>query len=171
MCSSRTWAFERVIGFALNSKFERRRFQADSKNECVRSCLEERQFECRSVNFNRVTKECTLSDMDRQGISSNAVKSGLERRRESASSVATPQKFRDPNFGQTDDGQQVDYFENNCIEGKCEELINDVIKHIWSWSSINPLINHWNASWRNTRGILSFLINLVDQCQPFLSVT
>ena len=110
-CPNRDWAFERVAGFALSDKFERRRLLSPSREVCVAACLSETEFECRSANYDRATGMCTLSDMDRQSIATNSLKTSYERRSQAMSLL------RDPHFGQTDDGLSVDYFENNCVQG------------------------------------------------------
>jgi len=67
-----------------------------SRTECMQLCLNEMDFECRSVNYDSESNECSLSDMDRHTINVNndimSKKYGLSNR-------------------------TVDYIENNCIQG------------------------------------------------------
>lgn len=89
------WAFERVKGYELK-RMTKKSVRVQSRLECMQLCLNELDFECRSVNFDTETNECGLSDMDRHTINSN---SELRSRKYGPSSSLT------------------DYMENNCIEG------------------------------------------------------
>lgn len=64
----------------------------------MQACLSEREFACRSANYDTETGECSLSDLDRAAI------------------VPThDMKMR--TYGPS--GGSVEYIENNCIEGNC----------------------------------------------------
>jgi len=85
---SRAWSFERVQGYELDTLAKRRRRVA-SRQACEELCLGEREFTCRSANFNNVTGDCRLSDMDRHTMAgTGAFKSALN----------------------------TDYLENNCVD-------------------------------------------------------
>jgi len=60
-------------------------------------CLNEKDFECRSANYDSESNQCFLSDMDRHTIDSN--NDNVKSRSYGASSGT------------------VDYVENNCIQG------------------------------------------------------
>lgn len=47
----------------------KRKVRATTREQCMEACLDERQFECRSVNWYRHSNECTLSDQDRHSVS------------------------------------------------------------------------------------------------------
>lgn len=68
-----------------------------SSRDCLELCLTESEFECRSVNYDRATGVCTLSDMDRHTIADT--------------------KFRDRYFSPSQNTTE-DYYENNCIKGQ-----------------------------------------------------
>ena len=88
------WAFERVKGFEMK-KYSKKSVKLMTREECMQMCLNENDFECRSVNYDYETNECSLSDMDRHTIIYNTPKS----------------KEYGPSSG------SVDYMENNCIQG------------------------------------------------------
>lgn len=85
---NRAWSFERVQGYELEALAKRRRRVAN-RQACEELCLGEREFTCRSVNFNNVTGDCRLSDMDRHTMA------GTGAFKPSSSS---------------------DYMENNCVD-------------------------------------------------------
>lgn len=85
-----------MLGFELKGK-ERKKIQVSNRLSCMQACLSERDFECRSTNFDTETGDCSLSDLDRAAI------------------VPThDMKMRTygPSAG------SVEYIENNCLEGK-----------------------------------------------------
>ena len=94
---SRSWSFERVINHELRSKYGRKRIIAIDKIECMNICLMESEFDCRSFNYNYKTSECILSNHDRHTLSLAGKSS---------------KHFAPSN------GQEIDYFESNCIQGK-----------------------------------------------------
>ena len=94
MCN-RGWAFETVKDFELK-KYSKKSVKVMSRVECMQLCLSEKQFECRSANFNNDIKICWLSDMDRNTVNANE---------------DSKTKVFEPSIG------SVDYIENNCIQG------------------------------------------------------
>src|SRR6266487_4337483 len=93
-CEGSGWAYERLIGYALTN-FERKKFLSRSREDCMEKCFIETEFECRSVNYNDKTDECSLSDMDRHTIPSD---------------IARQRYF-------INSSKEFDYIENNCIQG------------------------------------------------------
>ncbi|RWS28961.1 uncharacterized protein B4U80_05755 [Leptotrombidium deliense] len=94
-----SWAFERVAGFQLRTE-KRKKFTALSKEECLDSCLAEREFDCRSLQFDNTTKECQLSEFDRHVFPANQ-----------------PKGYFAPS------NTESDYYESNCVQepkGLCE---------------------------------------------------
>ncbi|XP_054162432.1 uncharacterized protein LOC128960386 [Oppia nitens] len=89
------WAFERVKGYELK-RLAKKTVKVQSRVECMNSCLNEQTFECRSVNFDDQSNDCSLSDMDRHTIN-----------------VSDDQRIR--NFGPASTST-MDYMENNCID-------------------------------------------------------
>lgn len=92
------WAFERVLGFELKGK-ERKRIQVTNRLSCMQACLSERDFECRSSNYDTETGDCSLSDLDR-------------------ASIVPTHDMKMRTYGPSSAGS-VEYIENNCLEGKC----------------------------------------------------
>ncbi len=92
---NRGWAFERVKGFELK-RMDRKIAKVLSREECMQLCLNEIDFECRSVNYDSDNNGCSLSDMDRHTINVN---NDLRSRKYGPSSGT------------------IDYMENNCIQG------------------------------------------------------
>ncbi|XP_015791416.1 uncharacterized protein LOC107368149 [Tetranychus urticae] len=118
-----SWSFEKVIGYELR-KYEKRRLNVTSKNECLEACLLESSFKCRSVNYDNGTGECSLSDIDRHAIPTKPP------RRDFAPSISSP-------------SQTIDYYESNCIEEpktmcSFQEVKGKVLKTV---DSIHPNIN------------------------------
>lgn len=112
-CLGRSWTFERVIGFMMNESMAKKRVNVNSRIACMERCLNESGFECRSVNFNRETGDCSLFDVDRQGISSGqVVKRGMFMKQQR---VDQEINF-DHNFLPSHP-HPIDYLENNCIKG------------------------------------------------------
>ena len=95
-CPSASWAFERVIGYQLLG-FTQKQFVLASKAECMDRCLQETEFECRSVNYDNSTGDCYLSHLDRHALQQNL-----------------PGRLRSP----LQPTGSMDYFETNCIQGK-----------------------------------------------------
>lgn len=94
-CANKGWSFERVLGFELKDK-DLRQIQVSNRFACMQACLSEREFICRSANYDPDTGDCTLSDMDRGSINPTH---DLKMRTFGPSSGST------------------EYIENNCIEG------------------------------------------------------
>ncbi|KAI1290296.1 hypothetical protein HDE_09059 [Halotydeus destructor] len=111
-CSHRSWSFERVIGFTMVSKYIRKKLLLSSRRQCLSACLNEEDFECRSVNFDKTEGVCALSDRDRQSLSTSSAKTSYQRQSQSMLLL------RDPGLMHTEDlsTSGVDYFENNCIQ-------------------------------------------------------
>nr|CAD7257703.1 unnamed protein product [Timema shepardi] len=63
----RAWCFDRVLQHRLQGHVKREAV-ASSRQDCLEMCLGERDFICRSANYNNATGSCTLSDMDRLTI-------------------------------------------------------------------------------------------------------
>lgn len=53
----------------MKTPARRRLLELPNKEACMEACLLEREFECRSANWYRRTRECTLSDQDRHSVS------------------------------------------------------------------------------------------------------
>ncbi|XP_063244254.1 uncharacterized protein LOC134543273 [Bacillus rossius redtenbacheri] len=87
----RAWCFDRVLRHRL-SGHAKKQLAATSRQDCLELCLGEREFLCRSANYNNNTGECSLSDMDRATVAGSG-SGGLQ---------------------PSDDGD--DYLENQCVE-------------------------------------------------------
>lgn len=108
-CAHSGWAFERVRGFELR-EHERRMIPVAGRVECMQACLGETKFTCRSVNYEEETKECWLSDMNRNTININS-------------------EIRSKKYGPS--SGSIDYLENNCVQGKdCNLLSFNVTRSI-----------------------------------------
>ena len=103
---NRAWSFERVIGHELQT-FEMKKEQVTSIVECMKLCLNENSFVCRSANYNNKTGDCSLSNMDRHTIF-NSGHSGVKH----AYRYFAPSTSSD-----------IDYIDNNCVQGKSVTLI------------------------------------------------
>ena len=112
-CTNRSWTFERVIAFKMAEHLVKKKRTALNRIQCMEFCLDEASFECRSFNYNRLTSDCWLFDVDRQGISSGQV---LKRSAWLMKKKASDFHF-DRNFIPSDH-EAIDFFENNCIKGK-----------------------------------------------------
>jgi len=93
--SERLWTFERVIGYELR-KYGRKRISSKSKLECMEACLLEKEFSCRSFNYDYEARECLLSEMDRHTLPP-------------PSGSTSSRSLLPASNGSTD------YFESNCI--------------------------------------------------------
>lgn len=71
-----------------------------SKLQCQRHCLNEKEFSCRSAEYNYDKQICLLSRNDRRSL---------------------PEAFKKSN-------ENVDYFENQCISGNISLSRIDLIK-------------------------------------------
>ncbi|KPM06309.1 PAN domain containing protein 2, partial [Sarcoptes scabiei] len=90
------WAFERVLGFELRDKERKMLRQVPTRLACMQACLAEKEFECRSVNFDPDNGDCSLSDMDR-------------------GSIVPTHDLKMRTYGPSSSGS-LEYIENNCIE-------------------------------------------------------
>lgn len=81
-----------MIGYEMRN-FEKKKIQSVTRERCLESCLQD--FECRSVNYNNVTGDCSVSHLDRHALPATSLKGHF-----TAASI--------PN---------VDYYESNCIQG------------------------------------------------------
>lgn len=84
----KAWCFDRVQGYRLQG-FSRKKHPATSRQECLELCMGEREFTCRSANYNNGSGECDMSEMDRLTVAG------------SGAFISTP---------------GYDYLENNCVE-------------------------------------------------------
>lgn len=94
-CPGRIWTFERVLGYELR-KFSKKVTSAESRLKCSEDCLLEKEFDCRSFNYNVRTKSCILNEMDRHTISQPG-------------SSTSNRYFRPAEV------QGTDYYESNCV--------------------------------------------------------
>lgn len=94
----RPWNFERIPN-AMIQGHDRALIFTSTKEACLAACLNEKNFICRSAEYNYVTLQCRLSDYDRRSVSEN---------------------FK---AVQLIEAQGVDYFENLCLtsSGACEK--------------------------------------------------
>ncbi|KAH0557273.1 uncharacterized protein LOC123271401 isoform X1 [Cotesia glomerata] len=86
----RLWSFERVPNKMIRG-LDNAVIYSSSKDACLASCLSERRFTCRSVEYNYMSLQCAMSDADRRSTGQ---------------------------FVQFVDAQGVDYFENLCLKPK-----------------------------------------------------
>ncbi|GLH02153.1 Uncharacterized protein GBIM_08192 [Gryllus bimaculatus] len=84
----RAWCFDRVQGYRLKD-YSKKSINTGARQECLELCLGERDFPCRSANYNNVTGDCELSDMDRLTVAGS---------------------------GAFEAAPEYDYLENNCVE-------------------------------------------------------
>lgn len=80
--------FYRFPKYKINSKYIQKTKKTTSRRNCYEMCLKEKDFECRSANYNLTSKLCELSDMNRFSTGS-------------------------PSFMQN--SNDTSYLENNCI--------------------------------------------------------
>ena len=88
--SERGWAFERVVNAALDGYNHKQIDGVESRGDCARLCLQERDFDCRSAEYDIDDRLCTLSREDRR-TQPEAFRTGVSR---------------------------VDYIENQCAKRK-----------------------------------------------------
>ncbi|XP_060845041.1 uncharacterized protein LOC132924638 [Rhopalosiphum padi] len=66
-CNQRSWSFDTIHGeLKVTSK---QHFKAITRSGCMDKCLNEKSFQCRSVNFNKETGDCYLNDVDQFTVS------------------------------------------------------------------------------------------------------
>lgn len=92
----RLWTFERVIGYELR-KYARKRLASKNKLECMEACLLEKEFTCRSFNYDYANSECILAEMDRHTLPSGPGSKEASRSLIPAANGSS------------------DYFESNCV--------------------------------------------------------
>uniref|UniRef100_A0A183BWP9 PAN domain protein n=1 Tax=Globodera pallida TaxID=36090 RepID=A0A183BWP9_GLOPA len=85
-CTYRSFSFERMRKTSLDG-FVRKSIQVPSREQCLSACLLEKEFVCRSVNYNYDSYACEMSTEDRR---------------------SKPTHLRMTN-------QPVDYYDNNCL--------------------------------------------------------
>lgn len=90
-----------MIGYEMRN-FEKKKIQSVTRERCLESCLQAIDFECRSVNYNNVTGDCSLSHVDRHALPATSLKGHFI----PAGTL------------------NVDYYESNCIQGKLFIIIN-----------------------------------------------
>ena len=83
----RAWVYERVMGHHLQGLDDKIIDEVSSRLKCQEHCLNERDFRCRSGEYDYVTMQCRLSALDRH---------------------VKPAAFRPTS-------SNVDYFENQCV--------------------------------------------------------
>ena len=64
--SERGWAFERVVGASLDGHNHKEVDGVESRGDCARMCLQERDFDCRSAEYDFDARVCRLSREDRR---------------------------------------------------------------------------------------------------------
>jgi len=85
---NRRWQFERVPNRELRGR-DNARMHANSKEDCLSACLNERRFVCRSAEYNYLTLQCHLSEFDRRTVGGGVA---------------------------LQEAQDSDYFENLCLD-------------------------------------------------------
>jgi len=88
----RPWNFERVPNSIIQGH-DRALIFTSTKEACLAACLNERNFICRSAEYNYVTLQCRLSDYDRRTLEEQTNLQAVE----------------------LVEAQGVDYFENLCL--------------------------------------------------------
>lgn len=94
----RDWHYERVKGYVLMAEIKKIQ-TVSSRQQCIELCFTEADFQCRSANFEDVTGQCSLSDMDRHTV--------LDKR-----------------LFQADVNETIDYLESNCVVGTYLTIIS-----------------------------------------------
>ncbi|KAI1732632.1 PAN domain-containing protein [Ditylenchus destructor] len=99
-CTYRSFSFERMRKTALEG-FVKKSIQVSNREQCLSACLKEREFVCRSVNYNYDSYLCELSTEDRR-------------------SKPTHMRMSD---------QPVDYYDNNCLtrQNRCGQSGGNLI--------------------------------------------
>lgn len=100
-CTYRSFSFERMRKTALEG-FVKKSVQVGSREECLSACLKEKEFVCRSVNYNYDNYLCELSTEDRRSK---------------------------PNHMRMSD-QPVDYYDNNCLTRMLKAFLSLLITQI-----------------------------------------
>lgn len=125
---SRLWAFERFPNKKLRQR-DRHSFPAPNKETCQAACMNEQRFVCRSLEYNYISQQCTLSGYDRR--------SPLVVHQASHSSAASLHGA--PGSGAADlmDAPGTDYFENACLLG--EDICNE--SRIYDYAKVGMPLN------------------------------
>uniref|UniRef100_A0A914WPT3 PAN domain protein n=1 Tax=Plectus sambesii TaxID=2011161 RepID=A0A914WPT3_9BILA len=91
-CGDRSFAFDVIANARLNGEVYREVW-THSRSECLSTCLNETEFTCQAVNYDTKRKRCELYNASRRSVEANFTK----------------------------DVQDVDYYENNCLdkEARC----------------------------------------------------
>ena len=89
----RPWNFERVPNMMIQG-MDKALIFTSTKEACLAACLNEKNFTCRSAEYNYVTLQCRLSDSDRRTLIDGFQSVELK------------------------PAQGVDYFENLCMSSK-----------------------------------------------------
>lgn len=107
---NRLWAFERFPNRRLRQR-DRPPFHAPNKEACQAACMSEQRFLCRSLEYNYISQQCSLS--------------GLDRRSPLVIHMTSNAALTAPNGHASDmlDSPGTDYFENACLLG--EDICND----------------------------------------------
>ncbi|KAK3854084.1 hypothetical protein Pcinc_039409 [Petrolisthes cinctipes] len=87
--NERLWSFERVLDSFLEGFDNKTIRSVETRAECLKFCLMETEFQCRSCEYNIQEKVCTLSPEDRRTKPNNFV---------------------------TRPGSLIDYLENQCVK-------------------------------------------------------
>lgn len=90
-----------MLGFELKGK-ERKRVQASNRLTCMQACLSEREFDCRSANFDTESGDCSMSDLDR-------------------ASIVPTHDMKMRTYGPS--SGSVEYIESNCLEGRLRTFV------------------------------------------------
>jgi hypothetical protein len=99
-CTYRSFSFERIRKTALEG-FVKKSVQVQNREQCLSACLKEKEFVCRSVNYNYDSYLCELSTEDRRSKPSHMRMSD----------------------------QPVDYYDNNCLsrQNRCGQTGGNLV--------------------------------------------
>lgn len=85
------WSFQGVVNHFLPG-FNTKTIQAKTKQDCLNACLNEEEFQCYSAEMRYDNLTCALSN-----VSQTTLQTKLQK---------------------VNEGQRIDYFENNCAKGQ-----------------------------------------------------
>lgn len=91
----RDWAFQRTVNYYLEGQ-DTKTISVRSKEECLDACLKEETFKCYSAEMRYHNRTCVLS--------------------------STSQSILQQRLQKAPDGTNIDYFENNCQNGRYNKL-------------------------------------------------
>lgn len=111
---SRLWAFERFPNRRLRQR-DRQSFHAGSKEACQAACMNDSRFVCRSLEYNYITQQCTLSQHDRR--------SPLVQHLSQQVAAMSSNSMSNHNNNDLIETPATDYFENACLLG--EDICNE----------------------------------------------